>query len=125
MATPHAANVRHGLRLETRASLSVRLISASVCARVGIQRNLYVIRARDGLDVNVRLVGVGAAARYFYDGRRGRYAAQLECSRSALERNISASGEPVRIRRTTRIEVWRPGASAREPHRAQADGLRR
>jgi endonuclease YncB( thermonuclease family) len=38
----------------------------------------YVIRAGDGLDVNVRLVAVGAAAPYFYDGRRGRHAAQLE-----------------------------------------------
>jgi endonuclease YncB( thermonuclease family) len=28
--------------------------------------------------VNVRLVAVGAAAPYFYDGRRGRHAAQLE-----------------------------------------------
>jgi micrococcal nuclease len=38
----------------------------------------YVIRARDGLNVNVRLVAVGAAAPYFYDGRRGRYAGLLE-----------------------------------------------
>lgn len=38
----------------------------------------YVIRARDGLDVNLRLVAVGAAAPYFYDGVRGRYASQLE-----------------------------------------------
>ena len=38
----------------------------------------YVVRARDGLDVNVRLVAVGAAAPYFYHGRRGRHARQLE-----------------------------------------------
>jgi len=38
----------------------------------------YVIRASDGLDVNLRLVAVGAAAPYFYHGRRGRYAARLE-----------------------------------------------
>jgi endonuclease YncB( thermonuclease family) len=38
----------------------------------------YVIRVRDGLDVNLRLVRMGAAAPYFYDGVRGRYAAQLE-----------------------------------------------
>jgi endonuclease YncB( thermonuclease family) len=37
----------------------------------------YVTRARDGLNVNVRLVAVGAAAPYFYRGRRGRYAARL------------------------------------------------
>lgn len=37
----------------------------------------YVIRRRDGLDVNVHLVAVGAAAPYFYRGRKGRYAAEL------------------------------------------------
>ncbi len=37
----------------------------------------YVVRVRDGLDVNIQLVRVGAAAPYFYDGRRGRYAALL------------------------------------------------
>ena len=38
----------------------------------------YVIRARDGLNVNLYLVRVGAAAPYFYDGERGQYAALLE-----------------------------------------------
>lgn len=37
----------------------------------------YVFRVRDGLDVNVQLVRVGAAAPYFYDYRRGRYAGLL------------------------------------------------
>jgi endonuclease YncB( thermonuclease family) len=37
----------------------------------------YVIRVRDGLDVNVQLVRVGAAAPYFYDYRRGRYSGLL------------------------------------------------
>jgi micrococcal nuclease len=37
----------------------------------------YVFRVRDGLDVNVQLVRVGAAAPYFYDYRRGRYARSL------------------------------------------------
>jgi endonuclease YncB( thermonuclease family) len=37
-----------------------------------------VIRAGDGLNVNIRLVAVGAAAPYFYKGRRGEYAARLE-----------------------------------------------
>ena len=37
----------------------------------------YVFRARDGLDVNVQLVRVGAAAPYFYDYRRGKYARKL------------------------------------------------
>lgn len=38
----------------------------------------YVTRVRDGLNVNVYLVNVGAAAPYFYDHRRGRYASVLE-----------------------------------------------
>jgi micrococcal nuclease len=38
----------------------------------------YVFRARDNLDVNVYLVRIGAAAPYFYDHRRGRYADLLE-----------------------------------------------
>jgi micrococcal nuclease len=38
----------------------------------------YVIRTRDGLNVNIRLVAIGAATPYFYRGRRGKYAARLE-----------------------------------------------
>src|SRR5262249_45455141 len=38
----------------------------------------YVIRAHDDLNVTVRLVADGAAAPYFYDGRRGRYASLIE-----------------------------------------------
>jgi endonuclease YncB( thermonuclease family) len=38
----------------------------------------YVVRVSDGLNVNVRLVAVGAASPYFYLHRRGRYAARLE-----------------------------------------------
>jgi micrococcal nuclease len=38
----------------------------------------YVVRVRDGVNVNIRLVAVGAAAPYFYAGRRGRYANRLE-----------------------------------------------
>jgi len=37
----------------------------------------YVIRVRDGLNVNVRLVAAGAAAPYFYDHRLGRFASLL------------------------------------------------
>ena len=46
----------------------------------------YVVRARDGLNVNLRPVAVGAAAPWFYDGERGRYVATLQ----ALERRASA-----------------------------------
>jgi endonuclease YncB( thermonuclease family) len=38
----------------------------------------YVVRVRDGVNVNLRLVAVGAAAPYFYAGRRGMYANRLE-----------------------------------------------
>jgi micrococcal nuclease len=38
----------------------------------------YVVRVRDGLDVNVYLVRIGAAAPYFYDHRLGRYASRLQ-----------------------------------------------
>jgi endonuclease YncB( thermonuclease family) len=37
----------------------------------------YVVRL-DGVNVNLRLVAVGAAAPWFYEGRRGKYANQLE-----------------------------------------------
>lgn len=37
----------------------------------------YVVRVSDGLNVNVYLVRVGAAAPYFYDHRRGRFASLL------------------------------------------------
>jgi micrococcal nuclease len=38
----------------------------------------YIVRAKDGLNVNVQLVRAGAAAPYFYRGRRGKYAGLLE-----------------------------------------------
>ncbi|MEX2032462.1 MAG: thermonuclease family protein [Dehalococcoidia bacterium] len=58
----------------------VRLTAEPATDRVDQYGRLlrYVIRARDGLNVNLRLVAIGAAAPYFYDGRRGRYAARLE-----------------------------------------------
>jgi micrococcal nuclease len=37
----------------------------------------YVVRL-DGVNVNLRIVAVGAGAPWFYEGRRGRYAARLE-----------------------------------------------
>jgi micrococcal nuclease len=53
----------------------------------------YVIRRRDGLNVNLRLVAVGAAAPYFYRGRRGRYAAQLmRLARRARRRHLGLWG---------------------------------
>jgi micrococcal nuclease len=61
----------------------------------------YVVRARDGLDVNIRLVALGAAAPYFYRGRHGRYAAKLD----ALARRA----------RRLRLGLW--GACPGTPYR--------
>lgn len=58
----------------------VRLVVEPATDRVDRYGRLlrYVIRARDNLDVNLRLVTVGAAAPYFYEGRRGRFARRLD-----------------------------------------------
>jgi endonuclease YncB( thermonuclease family) len=71
----------------------------------------YVIRARDGLNVNVRLVSAGAAAPYFYDGRRGRYAALLDrLARRAKARRLglwgACPGTPYRP--TSGVSTGRP-----------------
>jgi len=53
----------------------------------------YVVRTRDGLDVNIRLVQVGAAAPYFFDYRRGRYAGELiRLARHARARHLGLWG---------------------------------
>ena len=53
----------------------------------------YIVRIRDGLDVNVRLVAVGAAAPYFYRGRHGRYAGFLDAlARNARRRHLGLWG---------------------------------
>jgi micrococcal nuclease len=53
----------------------------------------YVFRVRDGLNVNVQLVRVGAAAPYFYDDRRGRYAQPLlRLARRARARHLGLWG---------------------------------
>jgi micrococcal nuclease len=49
----------------------------------------YVIRVRDRLNVNVHLVAVGAAAPYFYLGRRGRFARRFDLlARRARTRHL-------------------------------------
>jgi len=50
----------------------------------------YVVRASDGLNVNVELVREGAAAPYFYRGDRGRFALLLQ--RLALRARASHLG---------------------------------
>ena len=69
----------------------VRLLPEPATDRIdGYGRLLrYVVRASDGVDVNIRLVAVGAAAPYFYLGRRGRYAKPPGGAREA-----SASAAP-------------------------------
>jgi endonuclease YncB( thermonuclease family) len=59
---------------------AVRLSAEPATDRVDDYGRLlrYVVRARDDLDVNLYLVRVGAASPYFYDGRRGKYAALLD-----------------------------------------------
>jgi micrococcal nuclease len=53
----------------------------------------YVVRVRGNLDVNVQLVRVGAAAPYFYDYRRGRYANLLvRLGRRARSRHLGLWG---------------------------------
>jgi len=53
----------------------------------------YVVRASDGLNVNVRLVAIGAAAPYFYRGRRGMYANKLEAlAKHARARHLGLWG---------------------------------
>lgn len=59
---------------------AIRLVADSRLDHVDRYGRLlrYVVRARDGLDLNVELVREGAAAPYFYDGDRGRYARLLQ-----------------------------------------------
>lgn len=59
----------------------------------------YVTRVRDGLNINLYLVARGDAAPYFYDGRRGRYAAAME--------------RAARLARTRHLGLW--GACPRTP----------
>jgi endonuclease YncB( thermonuclease family) len=77
------------------AGTPVRLVAEPATDRVDEYGRLlrYVIRSRDGLDVNIRLVAVGAAAPYFYRHRRGRYAARLELlARRARARKLGLWG---------------------------------
>jgi endonuclease YncB( thermonuclease family) len=73
----------------------VRLAAEPATDRVDEYGRLlrYVTRVSDGLNVNVYLVRVGAAAPYFYDGRRGRYAALLDrLARQARARHLGLWG---------------------------------
>jgi micrococcal nuclease len=58
----------------------IRLFAEPATDRVDQYGRLlrYVVRINGAVNVNIRLVAVGAAAPYFYMGRRGRYARRLE-----------------------------------------------
>ena len=58
----------------------VRLLTEPATDRVDDFGRLlrYVVRASDGVNVNLRLVAAGAGAPWFYEGRRGMYANRLE-----------------------------------------------
>jgi endonuclease YncB( thermonuclease family) len=87
-----SALTKHLLRPGT----AVRLIREPATDSIDSYGRLlrYVIRSRDGLDINVRLVAVGAAAPYFYKGRRGRYAAKLaRLALRARERHLGLWGQ--------------------------------
>jgi endonuclease YncB( thermonuclease family) len=51
------------------------------------------VRAKDGVNVNVALVALGAAPPYFYEGRRGKYASRLEIlAKSAKAKHLGLWG---------------------------------
>jgi len=77
------------------ANTRVRLLPEPATDRVdGFGRLLrYVVRAEDGINVNLGLVAVGAAAPWFFEGRRGRYASELELfAKSAKEKRLGLWG---------------------------------
>jgi endonuclease YncB( thermonuclease family) len=82
------------------AGTRVRLLVEPATDRVDQYGRLlrYIIRAKDGLNVNVQLVRVGAAAPYFYAGRRGRNAPCLSGWRCGRRRRSWASGDAARKR---------------------------
>jgi endonuclease YncB( thermonuclease family) len=76
----------------------------------------YVVRVKDGVNVNLALVAVGAAAPYFYERRRGEYASRLEILAKSARRKHLGCGVHVRERRTTLTgESTRAASSACPP----------
>ncbi len=73
----------------------VRLLFEPASAPVDSYGRLlrYVIRVSDSMDVNLRLVAIGAAAPWFYDGERGRFFARLQAlAKRAKERHLGLWG---------------------------------
>ena len=91
----------------------VRLFAEPATDRVDQYGRLlrYVVRVNGAVNVNVRLVAIGAAAPYFYRGRRGRYASPTRSPRQdGRGRGSSASGEPVRTPLTIPTTASKRGA---------------
>jgi Staphylococcal nuclease homologue len=82
----------------------------------------YVVRASDGMDVNIRLVAVGAAAPYFYDHRRGRYANLLERLAKRARAKRLGLWRPVLALATTPTEESRLGARLIPVYRCRTRG---
>jgi endonuclease YncB( thermonuclease family) len=90
----------------------VRLLAEPATDRVDQYGRLlrYVMRVRDGLNVNVRLVAIGAAAPYFYQGRRGRYASRLEVLARRARAKRLGHWAHARTLPTTRTTESKPAA---------------
>jgi endonuclease YncB( thermonuclease family) len=74
-----------------RRALAAEPVTDRVDGYGGLLR--YVTRASDGVDVNIRLVALGAAAPYFYEGRRGAVANQLEArAKRAMAKKLGLWG---------------------------------
>ena len=93
-----SATAKRLLPVGTRVRLLLEPVSDPVDQYGRLLR--YVVRASDGVNVNLRLVAVGAAAPWFYDGERGRYFSQLQ----ALGKRAKAK----------RLGLW--GACLRTPY---------
>ena len=75
----------------------------------------YVVRVSDKLNVNLRLVAVGAATPWVYDGELGRYAARMDkLAKNAINKNLGP-GAPAPARSTTRTRRSRQAARAQCP----------
>jgi endonuclease YncB( thermonuclease family) len=89
---------------EQASAIAKRLLPAGTLVRLSREQKTdavdqygrllrYVFRVRDGLNVNLQLVKVGAAAPYFYDYRQGRYASVLVAlARRAQARHLGLWG---------------------------------
>lgn len=95
-----------------RAGSRVRLFAEPATDRVDQYGRLlrYVVRISGALNVNIRLVAIGAAAPYFYRAARASTRGGLNFSRGERKRRNSASGRRAPTRLTTRMRGSKRGA---------------